>query len=258
MWPGNTGTISTAMNGTTRDDTNVAPDGSDNHSLMHKQAGSILNGLPTVFGSTSGTNLLRNVAAASDQLLTANSGGTLSQTFTKGTANNMVFGTPSITGGTANSQTLGTPTVLGSVIGSANILNSNVPESKMRLDIAAGTTSLGTFVVTSWIPIPGGTVTIVLPVASNALINFMSYFNYPSGGPAQFGLVTDATADAIWGTGGNQSIKLAQAYGNAGFTAYRTGYASGTHNWVMWAYIPSGTFSANGFAMDFSVIPFAS
>jgi len=142
-WPGDLGTISTAMVGTTRDDTASTPDGSDDHALMHRKEGSILNALPSVFGTSNGTNVLRNIASASDSLAAINSGGTLLELVTGGTANNMIFGSPSVTGGTYNSGIFGTPSV--DIISARNggtgvgFGNSIYPAEGTLVDVAGGT-----------------------------------------------------------------------------------------------------------------------
>ena len=116
-WPSDSGTIPSDMQGTL-----ILADPTDDHALMHRKSGTILNALPTVFGTTPGTNLLRGVANASDQLFSLNSGGTANTMITKGTANNMIFGTPSVTGGTLVTPVINGGTA-GTLVGTATTNN---------------------------------------------------------------------------------------------------------------------------------------
>lgn len=87
------------------------------HAVQHDNLSSLGTVLENLLGTTSGTNLLRNIAAASDGLIAANSGGTLKQTISgtvnlmgqgtnTGTTSGGVYGTATYQGGTANAITL--------------------------------------------------------------------------------------------------------------------------------------------------------
>ncbi len=125
-WPSDTGTIPSNMGGTT-----LLADSSDDHGLMHREIGTILNALPTTLGSTSGTNLLRKVVNASDFLFVSNTGGTAATVITKGTFNNSVIGTQSATGGTLSAVTLSgqgtnSGTYSGGVYGTTTITGGTI------------------------------------------------------------------------------------------------------------------------------------
>ncbi len=113
-WPNDSGTVSTSMQGTTL----VA---TDDHSLWHRTAGSELNNLNIVFGTTGGTNLLQKALTVGDQLLALNSGGTAYQVITKGTLNNCVLGTPTLQAPTLTGQGTNSGTISGGMFGTATL-----------------------------------------------------------------------------------------------------------------------------------------
>jgi len=85
---------------------------SPDHTSEHLTVSGAISGIETVLGTTAGTSVLKDFTAGQFPVR-VNSGGTLQQSFTGGTINNFVIGTPSITGGTGNNMVLGTPTITG-------------------------------------------------------------------------------------------------------------------------------------------------
>lgn len=275
MWPSGTGTIPANAQGTTL----LADTNGDDHSLAHRQIGSQINQLPTVFGSSPGTNILNpGIKNASDQLFALNSGGTANQIITKGTANNMTMGSQSATGGTFSAPTLagqgtnngtfsggmygtatfqggtigGTPTIQGTVIAGTNITDAAVIERKMKMDILGGTTLTSGSITSAGAlaGIPGGSVTINLPIAMNAMIYVSILVSTQSSPAPAYALFVDGNKDAVWQDGVGWNITE-----NA-FTAWRTGYAAGNHTWQMqWRNTGAGTTQISGF--ELVVVPYS-
>lgn len=100
---------------------------SPDHALVHTNISILGTVLENMLGVNPGTNLLRGVSGASDQLFALNTGGTANQTITKGTVNNGIFGTPTITGGqmagSANlaAGTLSSPQINGTITSAGTV-----------------------------------------------------------------------------------------------------------------------------------------
>lgn len=271
MWPSGNGTVADGMQGTS-----LFTDPNETHSTNHRQIGTIVNSLTTVFGTTAGTGLFAGYAVG--QLPLPIQSGTLGTLITKGTINTSVIGTSQFTGGTvgttnliggtlagqiqnngtvtngvygtalylggtANNQTLGTPTLLGSVINTANIVTgaaTNVIGTQGTALNQTGTTQDPTFT-----PITGGTVTLITS-GSACLIT----------GAAALGLNSDglkcALSLALDGT------QVMYSYGNAGAANGETSIAvnyygipsAGTHSWTLGVALESpGTFTIQTFSL---------
>lgn len=151
-FPNDSGTIPANMQGTT-----LLADAIDDHSLMHRQVGTILNALPTTLGTTAGTNILKNITSAGQFAVSVNSSNVLQQSLTgtlgmsagsitgqisnTGTIANGVYGTATYQGGTANTLTLGTPsTDIIKARGTAIGFNNSIYPSEGSLTDSAGGT----------------------------------------------------------------------------------------------------------------------
>lgn len=105
-FPIDTGTVANTMQGTT-----LFTDPNETHSLNHRQIGSVINSLPTVFGTFPTTGLFSGYQTGWAPL--AFQGGTLQAVISKGTINNGILGSPTITGGTLNSNIQNNGTING-------------------------------------------------------------------------------------------------------------------------------------------------
>lgn len=271
-FPTDSGTIPTSMQGGT-----LLADATDDHALHHRNIGTVINALPTVFGTTPGTNLFKSYVAGWFPLAVIYNGaghGSLQAVVDAGTINNAVFGSMTATGGTIAGQiqnngtvangvygtaqwtggTLSPSVVSGSVIGSANILDGNVPERKIRMDQLSGTTlTSGTTASQTKVDIVGGSININLNVASNVMIHFSAAVSNSGVVPTFFTLLTDGAADSVWN---DIAFINSASPGAAAFTAWRTGLAAGTHSWKMqWRTSGVGTLTLAAF--EFIVQPFS-
>ncbi len=147
MWPSGTGTVADQMVGTT-----LFTDPNEQHSVNHRQLGSIANSLTTVLGTTGGTNLLQGVVSASDQIIIASSAGSIKQHLTGGVIDFIGAGTafltnPSITGGTMGSSLIQSPTINGQGTNSGTISGGMYGTGFVNggsINVTVGTIATGT------------------------------------------------------------------------------------------------------------------
>jgi hypothetical protein len=183
------------------------------HAAQHDNLSSLGTVLQAILGTTPGTNLLRNVANPSDQILVANSGGTVFWTLTGGTQNKGVFGTPAITGGTINNAVMGTPGITGGshnagVFGTPSVVGGTVNASLNILGSHAyspGTSTTGTIDLSTGnrflvnLPATAGSITLAVingannqpfliealqGAAGNGTINWFGSINWINNGTA--------------------------------------------------------------------------
>lgn len=235
-WPNDNGTIPSNMSGTT-----LLADGSDDHSLMHREAGTILNALPTTFGSTSGTNLLRGISAASDQILTANSGGTASQTISKGTfnnilANNITIGTPTINVWNGWVQAnevgtmLGTLSANGIITGTLQVgaTASNKYDKGDKINFTQGGTNMYGYVYS----IPSGTTLLITggtdyQLGTTAVTSLQySKAQSPNGFPGTFNFNPNETYTGTAPTGNTKRVSQFSMQGNMVYTRFYASYST--------------------------------
>ncbi len=199
-FPSDSGTIPTDMVGTT-----LLANPTDDHSLAHRQIGTVVNNLSTALGTTGGTNMLGLfIDAAGEFAPSVNSTMVFQDVIAGGTANAMVIGTPAITGGTGNAMTFGTPAITGgTTTASLAIMGSAVYQ---------GTNS--------------GTVTLNLASANRHLINM----------PSTAGSLTLAVSNAV----ANQAfiVEILQGAGGSGTVGFFS-----TIRWTYSA-APTQTFTA--------------
>lgn len=107
------------------------------HAALHTTVNDTLEAIQDTYGTTAGTNILKDFSAGQFPAR-VNSGGTILQSLIGGTLTNTIInastlGTPSITGGTIanatisgaiNNATLGSPTITG---GTANSIHLGTP-----------------------------------------------------------------------------------------------------------------------------------
>lgn len=100
------------------DPSGTSPVTSPDHAALHTSVNDTLEAIQDTYGTTAGTNILKDFSAGQFPVRT-NSAGVIAQTLSGGTVNNSVFGTPAITGGTVNNVILGTPAITGGTVNSA-------------------------------------------------------------------------------------------------------------------------------------------
>ncbi len=221
----------------------------NDHAQDHRQIGSVINAQVTVWGTTAGTNLLRGISAASDVLLTANSGGTVSQTFNKGTANNFTLGSASSTGGTFNNPVIGTMNALG---GTANNLTLGTP----LLNVWNGWVQANeTWTMLGTIGILG---TLQVPATANQKYDKGDRINFVQGGTTMYAAVTSIpSGTTLIITGGTSYL-----FGTTAITSPQyskmvnpNGYPP-AFGWTPTYPVSSGGMTFNGTALNMAMFSF--
>jgi hypothetical protein len=112
------------------------------HDQINSHGSAVVN-IENVLGTTAGTSVLKDFTAG-EFAIARNSGGTVTDTLTKGTANNFVLGTPAVTGGTIASPVFsGTATGTYTLAGTPTITSPTINTPTLTLANATTMTTDG-------------------------------------------------------------------------------------------------------------------
>lgn len=220
------------------------------HASQHVDTNDAIEKIESVLGTTAGTSVLSDFNAG-DVALRTNSGGTLAQTITKGTANNLVMGSPAVTGGTLTTPTINNPT-MGSLTLTSGTLNNVVIGTPTITGGALNNGAVGTSQITGGTlnnavigtpAITGGTATLntINANGDNAIVitpgtskHLKTQMNFTQGASSSY--IPNFVTQGGWGyfTGNGAinlegSISFAQSFGTLlGIVITAIGYKAGT------------------------------